>query len=696
MKKLFFALCFSLFAGTANADIMEVNDAAEIEQRELKMQNSTQPENIDLTPQFESKEEIDEFLKERMELVQVTAEDNISKSGAMNIQHSSEYINRQQEDSKSTFQKIYESAIARVSAEDQEKDIIAAEQQNQAHDTTEQQQQQWEDENVDFEVVDVELPPYGEKVLAPAKEHIPYLFTAFEILPSGLISVKEHVIVVANGKKLKHGLTRAIPKYSLSRAGERNKIDITLDKVSINGQEVAHKLIETDEAIIITPEETYDLPNGVYEYRFNYAVDRRLWMYQDFNEFYWDVTGSSWNLVITRASASLRLPGSKQPIGYSFLLGYIDTLSEDNTFVMRDESGTIAFVAQRPLFVGEGMYLIVSIDKEGFDAPTLSQRFNRFINDRGDVLFALLGLLAVLISYFISWQEMKYKTPKNNLTLKKNAPMLRYLARGSFDRISFGAFLLEMFKKNLIDILRSGGEIIIVKKTDNLSMLNRYEKKAMQEMFVGRESVLSFGEHSFLKLKRAYKEIEKDITTRVRNFALKLNVFYLLFSTGMLLLIEFAIALNSVDKLQMMGVLAVSDIFLFGGTIGFKYNSNTKWKNYACKTLFAAVVLTTTAFMSIFINMWAAIFIAIIVYAILAYTEIFTKRSGLIKSNIMEAQNYKQFLLEKKDTFSSGRDFLNQQANIFAFDLEQEFLTAQDSKDFYRIDLVREIVSKAL
>jgi hypothetical protein len=43
---------------------------------------------------------------------------------------------------------------------------------------------------------------------------------------------------------------------------------------------------------------------------------------QDRNEFYWDVTGSFWNLVVSQAVATVRLPVDVNPLGQSMFIGY--------------------------------------------------------------------------------------------------------------------------------------------------------------------------------------------------------------------------------------------------------------------------------------------------------------------------------------------------------------------------------------
>ena len=139
-------------------------------------------------------------------------------------------------------------------------------------------------------------------------EHIPYLMTNIEILPDGIIKFTDTIVVVANGKKLRNGLTKILPRDIVSRNSESHPIDYTLIDVSVNEQSIPYKFVESGKSIFLIPQEDYVLEPGVYTYKFEYLADNLLWNYGDFQEFYWDVTGSFWNLVIARAGATLSLP----------------------------------------------------------------------------------------------------------------------------------------------------------------------------------------------------------------------------------------------------------------------------------------------------------------------------------------------------------------------------------------------------
>lgn len=128
---------------------------------------------------------------------------------------------------------------------------------------------------------------------------------------------------------------------------------------------------------MIVPEEEYTLEPGVYTYNFQYLVDRQLWQYNDFNEFYWDATGSRWNLIIGKAMVSIRLPGSSKPLSSLVFLGYPDELTSAGT-MMSEHENVLGFAALVPLYIGEGMHVIVALPKTDFVPADRNRRLTWF------------------------------------------------------------------------------------------------------------------------------------------------------------------------------------------------------------------------------------------------------------------------------------------------------------------------------
>lgn len=627
-----------------------------------------------------------EYLTERLKKAIVAKLDDkdLKKSSSMDVQHSAEYIASQKESQKSTFQKIYESAIDRVTSQNQpERTDIRNE------NTTVNRQQQAEWEKPNFDVIEIELPPNFEKTLAPALEHIPYFFSDIELTPQGMMNITETIVVVANGVKLKNGLSRAIPKYSTSRIGQRNKIDMTLISVELDGQYIPYRLQETSNDIMIVPAKEYRLPNGVHTYTIRYLVDHKMWYYDKFNEIYWDATGSSWNLVIARAGALVTLPAGAEPLGYSFVLGYPEYLTEAGATIYKADEGSTGFISRRPLFIGEGMHIIASLPPNVFELPSMGRRFSWFINDFGDVLFSIFGFMAILISYSISWSGMNRTNKKQKGNLRKNPVMLRYLLKNGFDKISFGAFLLELFKRNIIDIVKDDGGISLIKKNDNLTGLESREKKAVNSLFINHESVLKIEAKNALKIKRAYKLLEENTIGKFKNFSLKLNIGYLGFSIGMLLIAEVVIAMLKIDRLQAISVLLSGT-----ASITFYIWFWGKKSNIILRSFIVIFLLFTIFIMSVFVHPMTALLIAAMVYTIFSYTKLFAKRSGLVKGNIIEAGEFEEFLIRNKENILLGKDFNHQQPSIFALDLADNFPKNANIEKVYRLDVVKDLVNK--
>ncbi len=694
MKKLFLLLCVNIFVfcNFANAGVTEMDN---IEQLRSKKKEISTPQNIKPIgmENLEDKDKLRDFLEERFRTAEVAdfdSEEDLNSSNAMNIQHSQEYISQMQEEEKSTFEKIYDSAVARLTASqnDENADIL------QSDTVFYREVAQQDRENIEapnIPTVEVVLPS-GDKTLAPAMEHIPYLFSRIEVLPTGSIKIDETVIVVANSQKLRNGLTKKLPKYSKSRTGEQHRVEYELLNAEVNGKPIAHKLVEEGRDVMIKPVDNYILSPGVYTYRFSYLVDRQLWQYDDFNELYWDVSGSSWNLLITKAGATVSYPNIKQSISQNVLVGYRDKVSPYRARINRYASNILAFVTTTPLLAGEGMHILVALPKEDFIKPDFSRRFVWFVNDYGDNLFAFLGFLAILLSYMISWYYIKTDKTKGSSYLKKTPAVLRYLLNGKFDRISFGGILLDLYRRNVIDIENSEDGVLVAKKTDETKNLSLAEKKIMNNIFAGKEDCLKVNQYAKLKLLRAYKISEKDTLRKMKFMYFKMNVSYVLFSLAMLLIVQAAIAFNTINFLQTFVLLISSGLILafYVWMIHSKFKS--RWVSYIVKGFSGLIILFTLFLMSGYISKFATIMIFAMIVTIFAYSSIFAARNGLIRSKIKEALRYRTYLENNARTICLGREFLTQQPNIFALELEKAYNKEACKKEYNKLAAAAEIV----
>ena len=125
MKKLFLTICFSLVLANlpAAARIVEIKDVTSIPKEPVPI-DMTAPEGL---PDPNNTEEVIAFFRDRFNNASVSRAENLNdlnQSNAVDVQHSTEYIRQMQENSKSTFEKIYDQAIGRIT--DTPKDDVLA------------------------------------------------------------------------------------------------------------------------------------------------------------------------------------------------------------------------------------------------------------------------------------------------------------------------------------------------------------------------------------------------------------------------------------------------------------------------------------------------------------------------------------------------------------------------------------------
>ena len=191
MKKFFIALCL-VFAANTNiaAKIMEISDQAAIPQPQSQTQTDT--------PKIQnmSAEDLQKFLEERVKSTVIEDSKNVT-TGSINSVRSPEAQKALQEQNKPEFQKIYEAALAKIAQRKSPQDI----RQTQSIPQIEDQQKIWEKPN--FAVIEAILPDSPEKVLIPAKEHIPYLLTKIDKISNGSLADRMDKAVEIMTKELK-------------------------------------------------------------------------------------------------------------------------------------------------------------------------------------------------------------------------------------------------------------------------------------------------------------------------------------------------------------------------------------------------------------------------------------------------------------------------------------------------------------
>ncbi|MFV0626193.1 MAG: DUF2207 domain-containing protein [Alphaproteobacteria bacterium] len=689
MKKLFLALYFIpiLFMTTqVQAKIHSFADPTEAEQYSKNKKNV--PVTAKTSPKYKT---LTDLLEDRAGKSIVTAipDDEVNNSMSQSSVLSPEHAQMMEDKNKSFFQKIYENAVSRATSKEPtySQNVLQGQGQPQAQ-QVKNQQETWEKPN--YQTVSVSLPT-GTKILAPAIEHISYLLTDIDLLSNGAAKISEKVIVVANGEKLKHGLSKALPKFSVSRDGTSNKIDINLISVKIDGQEFDYKIEEIGNTIYFKPKYEYELQPGVYTYDFEYIVNRQLWVYEDFDEFYWNITGNYWNLIIARAGAIIKIPGSDPVLGKAGFIMSFGRADFVNVRTFEMENNAVGVASIGPIFVGESLQTVLSIPKENF-LKTQNNTSYRLINDYGDIILSILGLIAIVGGYFVSWIFISNNTKtKKQYSISKTGPILRYLVKNGFDKISFGAFLLELYKKRIINIKQEDGKIYLIKLSDSTSGLSKLEATAIHNLFPNKESYLEVNRNNVLKISRAYKASSMDTKSKIKKFILMTNSGYIGFSILMLLLVQLGTALLSYNPLNNFLFMIVLDSIIAVALTIAMYKTKSFWQ-YTYKPIAVIAITICLVLFGIIVSTTSAILNVVAIITIFAFTNLFSGQNGLIKNNISEARQLRENLNKNISENSSDRLFSTQQPAIFAFELTETYNESVGDKEDNKLKIVNDII----
>ncbi len=702
MRKLFFAICFSFYCSTAIAatrGVLDINQAQNQAQAlNFEEQQKINEERRNLAKM--SKEEMDDYLRERLENVVITSLDNddgLGGNSSVSIQKSEEALAMEKESQKGFFERIYDNAMSNLknTSKPREKAPLYTDGKlilpSAAEQALYRQYQNIQDNKPQGPVIETNLPPLNEKVLIPAMEHIPYYFSKIEILPDAFGKFTDTIVVVANNNKVKNGITRAFPKYLLNREGQRQKLSYNLIDVKINGKEIPYKIVNRGNYVFFEPEIDLGLTPGVYQFSFEYTINNIILAYDNFDEFYWNITGNVWNLIIARAGAVIDFPPQTQMLGQIALTGYPGAWNENNVdFVAHpNQKNILAFSAKNPLFIGESVNLIVSVPKGSVNIQSFNGKLLQFISEYGNILFAFLGLLAILGSYLLSWRDFEKNPQKYQKNSTRNPYLMRYVLKNHIDNKNFGIFLLELYRKNIIDIEKNDENIFLVKKTDNYSSLSKNERKAMTYLFANHEAILNVNQNNMFKFKKAMQYILKESKKQATFFKLKLNLPYIAFGLTMLILTQMAISLIESDFSYyfsfFMSIDALLILFISLLFIRFK----RKWLNILLKTEAILAIGGTVFFLLAIVNLSSALLILASMIAIFLFANIFSQPDCLLNSALINAQGISKHLKENSDVIALGNEFSRSQATIFALDCEDAYIKAQPHS---KLEMVQEII----
>lgn len=699
MQKIFLTICFICCLAYTNrsfADIQPITGPVEMMQK-----HNTPPININKQPSGlpdpNNPIEVRKFFKKRFEEVaSMPMSDNVDWNNAMgfDIVKTQEQYEREQQSKKTLFQQMYEKAIEALHQSEEmaenNPDAVADNSEQDAANTATRfftiAKREEPAAAVEPEIPTVSISlPSGRKILAPAREHIPYFLSYIDIQANGYIKVEDTITIVANGKKFARGLRRVFPKYSLSG----HRIELILEKVKVNKTEVPYITEEVGGDIVIKPKYNQKLEHGVYTYKFSYLINNKLLRIDNDYLLEWNITGRPINAFITSANVIISIPEGHTFKKASVLIGRNDQYTAFRTNAYQLAGNVIAFSNRTPLFNGENMNVMAMVNKNAF-IKDFDKSFNQFLIDWGSIFYAALGFLTILISFLLSLIGLKHDRKANKFAPSYNGALMRSIFLGKYDRIAFVAQLLELYRKNAIDIKDDNSRIILEKLSITDNKLSGAEKKALKVLFAKKSSIEINNINNTL-FKKARHILERGINKQIRKYRLIHNIGYILFSCAMLLATEIYIAFASINVAQTMIILLTTTL-LYGFYVWIVRHKFKHWFTTIPVKIFALLAISLIwLFSSIYIGGFTSLIILASVIIIFMFTHLFGKHNDFLKDAQDTIKNYKEYLTGNADTINLSKDFLNQQANIFALNITEYYPLNVSNKNYYKLNTAENI-----
>lgn len=254
------------------------------------------------------------------------------------------------------------------------------------------------------------VPATGGTALAA--EVIERFDVAVDVGADGTLSVRETIVVHAEGREIRRGIYRDFPLRFEDAEGRLRRVGFELTEVRRNGVAEPHFVRRNDRGVrIYIGDANRPLPPGRHGYELRYSTWRQVRHLAGHTELFWNVTGNEWAFPIESATAAIRLPAGATPVRWTAYTGRVGARGEDWRASLAAD-GILDVAATRTLAPGEGLSVVVGIPAGVVSQPRGLQALRHAAIDHRRYLLAGLGLAGVLAFYLVAWHLVGRDPPK--------------------------------------------------------------------------------------------------------------------------------------------------------------------------------------------------------------------------------------------------------------------------------------------
>ena len=285
---------------------------------------------------------------------------------------------------------------------------------------------------------------------ARADERILRYLSDVQVQKDSSIEVTETIDVNVENDRINHGIYRDFPTRYKGSLGTQFHVRLTFEGATLDGNPVQASVAPLGGEVRMKLGDPNRLVSvGQHEYVIRYRATREIGRFRDFDELYWNATGTEWIFPIDVAEARIRLPEAVKFGDRAVYTGPAGSKAHDAE-VVDEKPGEITFRTTRPLGSYEGLTVAASFAKGVVAAPSSGSRFVDALADYGPPLLGLLSLVGLLAFYYVAWARAG-RNPRAGTVVPIFTPPdglspagMRYVTKMGADNRAFAAALVDM------------------------------------------------------------------------------------------------------------------------------------------------------------------------------------------------------------------------------------------------------------
>ena len=392
---------------------------------------------------------------------------------------------------------------------------------------------------------------------------------------TGVIRSAETIKVYANGDVIKRGIFRTLPVYRKDKYGNNKRMTYNIISVLRDGQKETYRIDNSDSnyiKIYIGKAEVFLKP-GIYEYVITYESPGQIGFFDDYDELYWNVTGTEWSFAIEQASAAITLPGNAKSINRACYTGPKGSTAKNCS--SQGEGNKVNFKTGRSLKAREGLTAAVSFPRDIIERPpagnesslsTPPTEMEQFWSEYKYPVTAALLLFICFFYFYFTWRkagidpEHPIIIPTFNPPHGRSAAATRYLYKRNCDNKLLTAVLTGMAIKKAIRIVNVKKSFTLEPIEKNES-LNEEEKIIYDRLFKNNES-LKVSDVNYSEFQSANAALKNSLEAdwNLKDYFLT-NLKYVVWGT-LLTLAAFSLYFFIIDDADLIGSVIGLSAFL--------------------------------------------------------------------------------------------------------------------------------------